>query len=597
MRSQFTFVLTCGILLTLLACAPTPTLPPDTPTSAPTPRVSTVTPIKPTPTLVPTLTPTPSLEQNLVIGTSTLTAKHFNPIWLQSAPQFLAFPLILPALTWFDNEAQPILALATRVDIAPSANAYTFTLPANAMWSDGTRLTAKDVAFTYKLALDPAINSSLWGTNLASIKGAIEYQRGGARDIEGIQVLDDQTIRFDLREPNGTFVFNTYLGILPAHILGKVPPRDIETHPYLDAPTVTSGAYEFVKHELGKFIQLKQKPNYWGKRTPFETITLQMFDSSDALVAALEAGKVHIAILPTEAVARARTLSNVDVLTAPSTNAYVLHVDARTKEQIAALNRPRSQGGRGYAITRIPKPYLADKRFRQALSYALDRYAIVQSVANGEGMPIAYHLYAPRWVVNPQSNTYSLNLERARELMRQVGVTFDAQGNALFANQPITLIYLASQNDEARKIGEALANQWQQMGIRVESKLVPQENFERAAINGEGDVILVLGARLGVDPSVNALYYTCKAGWAELVLGYCNPKFDELMKKGNTTARYEERWQPYWDASAILNDELPSLPLFAPNVWIGINKKLSGVQPLTEPNFLTWNLTQWTVSR
>jgi len=604
MRQRFLWMLVFGMCVTLLACAPTPTetttVTPALTFTATAPLIPTATP-KPTLTPVPTRTPTPTIEQNLVIGTSMLTARHFNPIWLSSAPQFLAFPLILPALTWFDHQAQPILALATRVEIAPSANAYTFTLPSNAMWSDGTRITARDVAFTYKLALDPAIKSSLWGTNLASIKGAIEYQRGATRDIEGIKVVDDQTIRFDLREPNATFVFNTYLGILPAHILGKVNPRDLETHPYLDAPTVTSGPYEFVQYELGKFIRLKKKSNYWGKSDeksfPADTITLWMFDSSAALLDALEAGTVHLAALPADVRARARASAQLDVLTAPGTDAYVLHVDARTREQIAALNRPRDQGGRGYAIPRLPKPYLADKRFRQALSYALNRQALVQNVLNGEGTPIVSPIYAPRWFVNPQLNPYEWNLERARDLMRQAGITFDAQGVALFEQRPITLVYLASQSDDARKLGEEVQKQLSEVGIRVEIKQVPQENFWRAAINGEGDLMQGVAARLGVDPSVSALYYTCKAGWAELVLGYCNPKLDEWMNLGNANAFNEARQQPYWNASAILNEELPSLFLFVPHVTVAVNKKLTGVQPVTDVNFLTWNLLQWTVQK
>ncbi|MCI0478492.1 MAG: ABC transporter substrate-binding protein, partial [Anaerolineales bacterium] len=420
------FLLLAGALLTAtLACAPVPTPAKETVIVKETVMVKETVRvvITPTPTALPIKT-----SGGIVIGTSMLTAKHFNPIWLNSAPQFLAFPLILPALTWFDDKAQPIPDLATKIEVAPSANAYTFTLPSNAMWSDGTRLTTKDVAFTYKLALDPTINSALWVTNLASIKGAFEYQRGAAKDIEGIKIIDDQTIRFELRESNGTFLFNTYLGILPAHILGRGDSREIEKQTYLDAPTVTSGPYEFVKYELGKFIQLKKKSNHWGKPVSVDEITIRMFDSPAALLAALEAGDVQLAAIPLEDSARFRKFAHLDVLAARGTNAYSLHVDARTKDQIAALNKPKDQAGRGYAIARAPKPYLADKRFRQALSYALDRKAIVQSVVNGEGAPIVSPLFAPEWTLNPNLNKYDTNLDRARALMREAGIAFDAAG-------------------------------------------------------------------------------------------------------------------------------------------------------------------------
>ncbi|MBM3129728.1 MAG: peptide ABC transporter substrate-binding protein [Chloroflexi bacterium] len=583
-----------GLFAAVIACAPVPTPMKETVIVKETVMVKETVRvvITPTPTALPI-----KMSGGIVIGAGIMNAKHFNPIWLNSAPQFLAFPLILPALTWFDDKAQPIPDLATKIEIAPSANAYTFTLPANATWSDGTRLTTKDVAFTYKLALDPAINSSLWGTNLASVKGAFEYQHNAAKDVEGIKVIDDQTIRFELRESNGTFLFNTYLGILPSHILGKADAREIEKQPYIDAPTVTSGPYEFVKYELGKFIQLKKKSNHWGKPVSVDEITIRMFDSPAASFAALEAGDAHLAAISLDESARLRKLPHLDMLTARGTNAYALHVDARTKDQLAALNRPRDQGGRGYAIARAPKPYLADKRFRQALSYALDRKAIVQSVVNGEGAPIVSPLFAPDWTINPNLIKYDTNLDRARALMREAGIAFDAAGTALFENRPIALVYLASTSEDARKLGEAIQNQLIKVGIRVDIKLVPYEVFLQAAIDGEGDLIRGVGTRLGADPSVSALYYTCKAGWAELVMGYCNPRFDDAMTKGNAVNRNEDRQKAYWDASALLNDELPSIFLFAPNVFVGVNKGVSGVKPSVDPSFLTWNIAEWTIQK
>ncbi len=586
-----------GVILALaIACTPAPT---------PTPVKETVV-VKETVTVKETVsvvvTPTPTALPikkggGIAIGTPMLTARHFNPIWLSSAPQYLAFPLILPALTWFDDKAQPILDLATKVEAAPNAITYTFTLPKNAAWSDGTPLTAKDVAFTYKLALDPAINSTLWAMNLSSIKGALDYQRGAAKDVEGIKVVDDQTIRFELRESNGTFLFNTYLGILPSHILGKVNPREIEKQTYVDAPTVTSGAYEFVKYELGQSIQLKKKSNYWGKSVAIDEITVRMFDSNAALLAALEAGDAQIAAVPHEEIARLRKIPYLDALSAKGASNYALHVDARTKDQIAALNKSKDQGGRGYAIARAPKPYLADKRFRQALSYALDRNAIIQAVVNGEGAPIYSPMFGPDWAINPNLNKYDPNLDRARTLMKEAGITFDAQGIALFDNKPIALVYLASTSEDARKLGEAIQNQLLRIGIRVDIKLVPYEVFQQAAIDGEGDLIRGIGARFGVDPSVSALYYTCKAGWAELVLGYCNAKFDDFIVKGNAASKTEDRQKSYWDASALLNDELPSIFLFAPNVFVGVNKGLSGIKPLADPNYLMWNIQDWSVQK
>jgi len=531
------------------------------------------------------------------IGSGGMTGKHYNPIWMTSNPQFLTFPLILPALTWFNDKVQPVPDLATKIDVNADATVYTFYLPEKATWSDGTPLTAKDVAFTYKLAVHPAIGQSVWVNNFASIKGLDAYKSGAAQDIEGIQIVDEHTVRFELKEPNASFLFNTYLGILPSHILGNVKPEELEKNAYVDAPTVTSGPYDFVKYEPGQYIQLKKKANYWGKQVNVDQVYVKLFESTATMLAQLEAGELHLATIPADEVARFRALKHMDVLPVQGIGYYVTHFDFRSKEIIELHNKPKEQGGKGFAITKEPKPYLQDKRFRQALAYAVDRAAVIKVVAGGEATPIYSSIFGPEWAINPNLNKYERNLDKAKALMQEVGVTFDEKGTALWDKKPITLVYLSNTTEEARKLGEVLQQQFSQVGIRLDIKLVTSAAFLQAAYNGEGDLIRNAGGRFGADPSVTSLYYTCKAGWAESVIGYCNPKFDELMAKGVTSSKQEERQKVYWEASAILNDELPSLFFYTPNSFVGVNKGLTGVKPSADPGYLTWNIQEWNFSK
>jgi peptide/nickel transport system substrate-binding protein len=550
--------------------------------------------------VTPTPVPPPIKKSGPVfIGSGGMTGKHYNPIWMTSNPQFLTFPLILPALTWFNDQVQPIPDLATKIDVNADATVYTFTLPKEARWSDGTPLTAKDVAFTFKLAIDPIVGQSVWVNNFASIKGAAEYQKGTVKDVEGIKIVDDQTIRFELKEPNASFLFNTYLGILPSHILSKVDPKDLEKNAYVDAPTVTSGPYDFVKYEAGQYIQLKKKANYWNasKQVSIEEIYVKLIDQTATMLAQSEAGELHLAVIPAEEVARFRKLAHIEVMPITGIGYYVLHVDARNKDQIAALMKPKDQGGKGYAtITRVPKPYLLDKRFRQALQYAIDKKAVIQVVAGGEANPIYGPIFGPDWAVNPNLNKYDLNIDKAKSLMKDAGIVFD-KDTATWEGKPITLVYLSDSNEEARKLGEVLQQQLSKVGIRLDIKLVTSAAFLQAAIDGEGDLIRNAGGRFGADPSVSALYYGCKAGWAELVMGYCNPKFDDLMSKGVATSKSADRQKIYWEASTILNDELPSLFLFTSNRFAGVNKGLSGLKPSADPGYLTWNIQQWSFQK
>jgi ABC-type transport system substrate-binding protein len=315
------------------------------------------------------------------------------------------------------------------------------------------------------------------------------------------------------------------------------------------------------------------------------------------MLAQLEAGEIQLAQLPPEEIARFKTMKHIDVMTVQGIGYYVTHFDFRNAAQIAKLNLPVDQGGKGYANTREPRVYLQDKRFRQAMAYAIDQSAVIKVVAGGEAQPIYSSIFGPAWAVNPDLNKYVKNVDKAKQLMKDVGVTFDDKGTALWDKKPINMVYLSNTSEEARKLGEVLQQQLAGVGIRLDIKLVTSAAFLQAAYNGEGDLIRNAGGRFGADPSISSLYYTCKAGWAESVIGYCNPKFDELMSKGVATSDQAERAVIYKQASAILNDELPSLYYYTANVFMGVNKGLTGLKPSSDPGYLTWNIQDWTFTK
>lgn len=540
--------------------------------------------------VTPTPIPAPVKEGGPVfIGTNGMTGKHYNPIWMTSNPQFMSLPLILPALTWFDNNIQPYLDLAESVDVNEDATVYTFTLPENAVWSDGEPLTAEDVYFTFKISVSPGA-AGVWNTNFKNIVGMQAYIDGEAEEVEGIIMEDDHTITFQLAAPDAVFLTKTYIGILPEHILGGMTIEEIEATDYVDAPTVTSGPFEFVEYVADQYIHVTKKADYWGKQVAIDDVYFKLFDSDATMMAQLEAGEIDIAILPADEVDRFQSIDYINVVETQGVGYYVNHIDARTEEQLQAI---ADAGTWKIVDDVVVKPYLQDKRFRQALAYAVDSDAIIAVVADGKASAIYSPIFGPEWAVNPDLNTYTRDLDKARELMTEVGVTFDDKGVALWEEEPIELVYLCTSSERERKFGEVMQQQLGEVGIRLDIKMVTSAAFLAAAIGGEGDLVHNAGGRFGAEPSVSNAYYSCSAGWASLVLGYCNEQFDQLMTEGIATSNTEERAAIYKEASAILNDEMPSLFFYTANSYAGINAGLTGVIPSADPGYLTWNIEDW----
>lgn len=541
---------------------------------------------------------TDEVPDQVFIGTNGMTGNHLIPIWGTSNPQFMAYPLILPALTWFNDEVNPIPDLAESIEVNEDATSYTFHLPENAEWSDGVPLTADDVYFTFKLAVDDAFSSSSWPKNLSDIKGMTEYKEGGADEISGIVVLDDHTVRIDLSVSNSSFLYNTYLGILPKHVLEDVAPEDLGAHPYADAPTVTSGPYEFVEYIETQHIHMTKKEDYWGEEAQIKDVFIVMFEEEATQLSQLAAGELDISSIVPAEIARFERSDQIEVQPVEGIGYLVTHVDARSQEFIDKQNAPTEEGGGGgnldgSKIEKEVKPYLQKKAFRQALAYAVDIDAMMNVVADGYAKPIYSPIFGPSWAVNPDLNPYDRDVEKAKSLMKEAGVEFDDSGNALWEGEKIILVYLSNTSERDRKIGEFLQQQFGDIGIRLDLKMVTSSAFITAAIAGEGDLIINAGGRFGADPSVSAAYYTTSAGWARLVMGYSNPEFDKLMAKGKTSGEASVRAEYYHEASAILNDELPSLFFMTLSSFVGKDPRLMGVKPSADIGYLTWNIADW----
>ncbi len=550
--------------------------------------------------LMPTMGAFAQEDSQLVIGTGGITASHYNPIWMTSASQMQSFPMILPGLTWFDAEVQPVLDLAEDVEVNEDATVYTFTLPAEATWSDGEPLTANDVAFTVLLFLNPVIQATnpAFSANWDGVLGAAEYKTGEADTVEGIEVIDDQTISFTLTASDYLFLRKTYLGILPEHILGAVPVDEIDSQEYMDAPTVTSGPYNFVAYEPSQYIRFERRADYWGAPAQIDVIIFRLFEETETLYAALEAGEVDLAAIAAEEVSRFGEMDDIETLSMAGIGYLVVHFNAgegligeSDEVNCAAL---KEEGNVAYE----PHSPLDNKLVRQALAYATDTEEIIAVIADGQGTPIYSPIFGPSWLDNTGLNDYAYDPEKAAELLEEAGWTTDEKGNRVDAegNRMRDLIYVAQPGQTGFDLGILLQDYFGAVGVGLEIRLTTSSNFIPTVLGEDWDLARNAGGAFGSDPSVNINYFTSCAGWSPYI-AFANPEFDAAMVAGSATNDLTERAAAYNTASRILNEELPSLYLMTANVNYAYNSaKLEGFVGCSSSDYMTWNFREWTVA-
>jgi peptide/nickel transport system substrate-binding protein len=516
------------------------------------------------PSQTPGQTTAPSAPAQVGRATSANVAWQVKPTGFftgRFVAQALSTPVLDKLLTVSDDWGlQP--RLAERWQIAPDAKSVTFFLRRGLKWSDGTPLTSKDVAFTFKSTMDMRTNFSPGPTSI--IKGYADFRAGKIESPPGLVIVDDTTFRLEFDTPNAGFVPSiSFLGfqILPEHILGKVEPKEIEQHAFFKLPTVASGPYKFVKYETDQFLELERNPNFWGTAAKLEKIFVR-FATSDVATAQLERGEIVHTLVAASDADRLRNVKGIKVANKPGAGIWIMAV---------ATDQPK----------------LRDKRVRQAMVYALDREGIVKQVLKGYGRVVNNHIIGPEWAVNANLNKYPYNPDKAKQLLKEAN--WDSA-------TPVKIEWIQGNRDIDNTL-TIVQGQFQAAGIKAE--LTPLER---------GPILENLAKRTFDLSAYNGGVYTVDPDSTSYVLmgqfaqpkgannsAYSNARVDELYLQGRSAADQAARAKAYQEAAMIMNDEVPHVWLFVQDTLSAYSEKLEGYKPHGDANSAYWNSNEWSV--
>jgi len=491
----------------------------------------------------------------VIASTAASQVEPFSPLFCNSGYCFIPMNTLLLGLTIHDDKGQPVPAIAEKWESNATSDVWTFHINPNAVWSDGEPITANDVVWTYTTGLHPDTGGNmLKQANLLQIKGAKDVTEGKADSISGIKAVDDKTVEFTLEGPSATFVNEVWHGIVPAHMLKDVPYAEMKTNPFnVNGPTVVSGPLKLVKRDGDQIFELAKNEKYWDKPVQFDSVIVKALND-DVAAAQAEAGEIEYGRIPASEFKRLSEQPQLDTVLSNVDLFYDWVVNTR-------------------------KPYLQDKRVRQALSYILDRQAILDYAWEGNGK-IVVPPFAPDWAVNSDLNTYATNLDKAKQLLEEAG--WDP-------NQKIVL--MVGPWPDNVKPAEITHAQWTAAGLNVEIRLIAGSAWSTEMQGNDWDIGMI-GGFYGTDPSQFANDFAC-GGFRAKVTGWCSEDLDKLAVQGVSTTDTAERKKIYDQIGAIVNDEMPQIPLYATGTpWV-VNKGLKGVKPPGNWFFMTWNIADW----
>lgn len=486
-----------------------------------------------------------------------------SPLILQTGGVALVEELHWGSLVGLNDQNKVAPRLADSWDVSPDAKTITFHLKQGLKWSDGTPFTAKDVVYTFNLFANPKTGSSFVG-QFANVEGASAVSAGTAQTVSGFSAPDDNTFVIKLTTPNSAYVTTLAepaMYVVPEHVVSKLPVDNLAKNPFWREPTVGLGPYVFSKWVNDNEIEFNANPNYRTKLGADHVYA--EFLSSDAALAQLQAGQLDYAQVAVADLDTAKAMKDITVATTPGTGVMALH-------------------------TAIDSGKLADPRVRQAILYGINRQALVDQVLKGQGKVINTLVFGPDWAVPTGLNDYAYNPEKAKSLLAEAGWN---------ASTEVDINVVPGQKDRDTMV-TIVAAQLQAIGMNVKVKQYQAADLTTAINKRQFDLLPSQYGLFNVDPVTMNARLMCNQFSPNgiNISHYCNKDLDALLVQGISTTDQSQRTQIYAKAQKIVNDDVPIMVLYAPNIIAAHSNRLQNFKLAGVLTQAFWNAAEWTVS-
>ncbi|MDN5936516.1 MAG: ABC transporter substrate-binding protein, partial [Nitrosospira sp.] len=276
-------------------------------------------------------------------------------------------------------------ALAKSWEISDDGKTYTFHLHEGVTFHDGTPFNAQAVKFTFERMLDENHPYHDIGPFPLSFFFA---------PVERVEVVDDDTVRFHLKAPYAPFLANLAYptGLIVSPTAVKKWGKAFGHHP------VGTGPFKFVEWESNRKVVVERYEDHWAGAPKLKAVVFHPVTNGNARVTALLSGNLDVIVeVPPDSVGIFRKDDRFRIYQQASPHVWFL-------------------------ILNLREGPFQDKRVRQAVNYAINKKALVNSLLQGTAT-VADSPIAPAfaWAYNESLDPYPYNPEKARQLIEETG--------------------------------------------------------------------------------------------------------------------------------------------------------------------------------
>lgn len=496
----------------------------------------------------------PALAQVIYNRGQEADPETLDPQKIATSTEFHIMRDLYEGLIIHDGQGKVAPGVAESWKASDDGKVFTFTLRANARWSNGDAVKAGDFVFAWRRAAAPETGAKYTNV-LYPVKGLEAAHKGTAgaklEDI-GIRAIDDRTLEITLNNPTPYFI-----ELLTLPVAGPLHPPSVTQHGtnfVKPENKVSNGAFRLREFTPGAQASLVKNPNFHdAANVKIDQVNFIPIADSAAAARRFQAGEI---------------LSTVNI---PANQIKTL------RQQLGAQVSVTPQLGTWYLTFNTEKAPFNDARVRRALSMVLDREFIADQVWNGSMLP-GYSF------VPPGTNNYGPQIELS--FKNQSAIDREEAAKKLLAEagfgpgKPLKVEYRFNMSPENQATFVAIADQWKAIGVETSPISTDgRTHFAFLRDRGAYDV-----ARAGWiadynDPQ-NFLFLLESSAIPGLNYArWSNPKYDGLMNRAAAETDIAKRAALLGEAEKLLLEEAPYAPvLFFTNRNL-ISPRLMGFTP------------------
>ncbi len=523
--------------------------------------------------------------------------KTLNPLTAADAPSREVIGTMQADLIHINRATQLTeAALAKSWRVSPDGLQYTVVLRRGLRFSDGQPLDADDVVFTMGVYLDESVHATQRDLLIV-----------GGKPIT-VRKVDAETIVFQLAKPYGAGerLFDG-LAILPKHLLeksyreGKLAQAGVLATPANQ--WAGAGPFRLKEYTPGQKLVVERNPFYWkldnkGGNLPYlDELVFLFVPSADAQILRFQSGE-------TDMISRLGA-ENFSVLSRQQRGFTMTDAGPGLEYNFLFFNL-NDLGEKASAEMAQKSKWFHLVKFRQAVSAAIDREAIVRLIYQGRGAA----LWGPvtpgnrRWI-NSSIPHPERSLDHARKLLKEAGFSWKTGANGdsiLVDSEGKTVefsILTSSSNADRTKMAAIIQDDLKELGMRVQ--VVPLEFrslIDRVTQTKEYDACVLGLASFDADPNSDLNVWLSSGGTHLWNPSQPHPatqweaEIDGLMEQQLATASFEQRKKLFDSVQRILAEYQPMIFLASPDILTGAKNAIGNFHPAVLEPYVLWNVEQ-----